>query len=147
MRPSRRWVTWKRPGTQLGNKTNARQFTHGHAVSFLNDITLLYHDYLTLSASALIIISACKVIYILFTFILMAVIPSMASPTSDLNTTLGIPVAPSPTTSAYSMCTLGALQIGVLVSYLLFGVTTTQTYIYYGRFPDDSRGLKFLVGR
>ncbi|KAJ7867151.1 hypothetical protein B0H13DRAFT_1897672 [Mycena leptocephala] len=34
--------------------------------------------------------------------------------------------------------TLGAFQIGVLVSYVLFGVTTTQTYIYYSRFPDDS---------
>ncbi|KAJ7119042.1 hypothetical protein C8R44DRAFT_673363 [Mycena epipterygia] len=41
--------------------------------------------------------------------------------------------------------TLGALEIGVLVSAVLFGVTTTQAYIYYGRFPDDSRGLKFLV--
>ncbi|KAJ6548771.1 hypothetical protein B0H19DRAFT_1265565 [Mycena capillaripes] len=42
--------------------------------------------------------------------------------------------------------TIGALQIGVLVSYMLFGVTTTQTYIYYSRFPEDSRKLKALVG-
>ncbi|KAJ7918943.1 hypothetical protein B0H13DRAFT_1990747 [Mycena leptocephala] len=41
--------------------------------------------------------------------------------------------------------TLGALQIGVLISYVLFGVITTQTYIYYSRFPDDSRKLKVLV--
>ncbi|KAJ7909645.1 hypothetical protein B0H13DRAFT_2316578 [Mycena leptocephala] len=41
--------------------------------------------------------------------------------------------------------TLGAYQIGVLVSYALFGVTTTQTYIYYSRFPDDSPKLKTLV--
>ncbi|KAJ6585253.1 hypothetical protein B0H19DRAFT_416733 [Mycena capillaripes] len=41
--------------------------------------------------------------------------------------------------------TLGAYQIGVLVSYVLFGVMTTQTYIYYSRFPDDSRKLKILV--
>ncbi|KAJ7867157.1 hypothetical protein B0H13DRAFT_1897677 [Mycena leptocephala] len=41
--------------------------------------------------------------------------------------------------------TLGAVEIGVLVSYVLFGVTTTQTYIYYSRFPDDSRKLKALV--
>ncbi|KAF7377838.1 hypothetical protein MSAN_00207300 [Mycena sanguinolenta] len=40
---------------------------------------------------------------------------------------------------------LGALEIGVLVSYLLFGVTTTQTYIYYNRFPDDSPKLKAMV--
>ncbi|KAF7360807.1 hypothetical protein MVEN_00812700 [Mycena venus] len=41
--------------------------------------------------------------------------------------------------------TLGALEIGVLVSFALFGVTTTQLYIYYSRFPDDSRKLKALV--
>ncbi|KAF7377850.1 hypothetical protein MSAN_00208500 [Mycena sanguinolenta] len=41
--------------------------------------------------------------------------------------------------------TLGALEIGVLVSYMLFGVTTTQTYIYYHRFPDDPLKLKALV--
>ncbi|KAJ7119032.1 hypothetical protein C8R44DRAFT_922957 [Mycena epipterygia] len=39
----------------------------------------------------------------------------------------------------------GALEIGVLVSYVLFGITTTQTYTYYVRFPDDPRGHKFLV--
>ncbi|KAJ6572205.1 hypothetical protein B0H19DRAFT_679886 [Mycena capillaripes] len=42
--------------------------------------------------------------------------------------------------------TIGAFQIGALVSYVLFGVTTTQTYIYYSRFPEDSRKLKALVG-
>ncbi|KAJ7032723.1 hypothetical protein C8F04DRAFT_644527 [Mycena alexandri] len=41
--------------------------------------------------------------------------------------------------------TLGALQIGVLISCLLFGLTTMQTYIYYTRFPDDPRMLKALV--
>ncbi|KAJ7920925.1 hypothetical protein B0H13DRAFT_2318976 [Mycena leptocephala] len=41
--------------------------------------------------------------------------------------------------------TLGALEIGILVSYALFGVTTTQTYIYYTRFPDDSPKIKALV--
>ncbi|KAJ7898602.1 hypothetical protein B0H14DRAFT_174369 [Mycena olivaceomarginata] len=41
--------------------------------------------------------------------------------------------------------TLGALLIGTLVSYALFGVTTTQVYIYYGRFPQDSWGLKSFV--
>ncbi|KAJ6463467.1 hypothetical protein C8R45DRAFT_1220289 [Mycena sanguinolenta] len=40
--------------------------------------------------------------------------------------------------------TLGALQIGVLLSYILFGVTTTQCYIYYGNFPEDSYKLKAL---
>jgi len=28
---------------------------------------------------------------------------------------------------------------------VLFGVTTTQMYIYYSRFPDDSRGIKTLT--
>ncbi|KAJ7867161.1 hypothetical protein B0H13DRAFT_1897682 [Mycena leptocephala] len=41
--------------------------------------------------------------------------------------------------------TIGAFQIGVLIAYALFGVTTTQTYIYYSRFPDDSSKLKALV--
>ncbi|KAF7349299.1 hypothetical protein MSAN_01719400 [Mycena sanguinolenta] len=40
---------------------------------------------------------------------------------------------------------VGAYQIGVLVSYVLLGVTTTQTYVYFRRFPDDSRSLKALV--
>ncbi|KAJ7837799.1 hypothetical protein B0H14DRAFT_2513476 [Mycena olivaceomarginata] len=42
---------------------------------------------------------------------------------------------------------LGALQIGVgvYVSHVLFGVTTTQTYIYYTRFPEDSQKIKVLV--
>ncbi|KAJ7916161.1 hypothetical protein B0H13DRAFT_2323650 [Mycena leptocephala] len=41
--------------------------------------------------------------------------------------------------------TLGVFQIGVLISYVLFGVTTTQAYIYYSRFPDDSPKIKGLV--
>ncbi|KAF8172252.1 hypothetical protein K438DRAFT_1981700 [Mycena galopus ATCC 62051] len=41
--------------------------------------------------------------------------------------------------------TLGALEIGSLISYMLFGVTTTQVYTYYNRFPEDSRMLKSLV--
>jgi hypothetical protein len=39
----------------------------------------------------------------------------------------------------------GAFLIGVLVSYVLVGVLTAQTYVYYGRFPDDSPKLKALV--
>ncbi|KAF8139284.1 hypothetical protein K438DRAFT_715635 [Mycena galopus ATCC 62051] len=42
--------------------------------------------------------------------------------------------------------TLGALLVGTLVSYALFGVATTQAYVYYGRFPDDSAKMKALVG-
>ncbi|KAF8194376.1 hypothetical protein K438DRAFT_1827871 [Mycena galopus ATCC 62051] len=40
--------------------------------------------------------------------------------------------------------TLGAYQIGVLISYVLLGVTTTQVYIYYNRFPEDSFKVKAL---
>jgi hypothetical protein len=39
----------------------------------------------------------------------------------------------------------GALEVGVLISYVLLGVTITQTYIYYSRFPRDPRKLKVLV--
>jgi hypothetical protein len=39
----------------------------------------------------------------------------------------------------------GALEIGILTSYVLLGVTITQTYIYYSRFPQDPRKLKALV--
>ncbi|KAJ7207179.1 hypothetical protein GGX14DRAFT_119299 [Mycena pura] len=41
--------------------------------------------------------------------------------------------------------TLGAFQIGTLVSYTLFGITTTQAYVYYNNFPEDTRKLKALV--
>ncbi|KAJ7764911.1 hypothetical protein B0H16DRAFT_1718109 [Mycena metata] len=41
--------------------------------------------------------------------------------------------------------TLGALEIGVLISFLLLGVATTQAYIYHSRFPTDSIKLKALV--
>ncbi|KAJ7729371.1 hypothetical protein B0H14DRAFT_3518321 [Mycena olivaceomarginata] len=41
--------------------------------------------------------------------------------------------------------TIGAYQIGVLVSYVLFGVMTAQMYIYYSRFPNDDLRLKALV--
>ncbi|KAJ7792088.1 hypothetical protein B0H14DRAFT_3499672 [Mycena olivaceomarginata] len=41
--------------------------------------------------------------------------------------------------------TLGAFEISALVSYALLGLTITQTYIYYRRFPDDSLKIKPLV--
>ncbi|KAJ7917201.1 hypothetical protein B0H13DRAFT_1870555 [Mycena leptocephala] len=42
--------------------------------------------------------------------------------------------------------TLGALLVGTLVSYALFGVATTQAYLYSGRFPDESLKMKAMVG-
>ncbi|KAF4611443.1 hypothetical protein D9613_004339 [Agrocybe pediades] len=41
--------------------------------------------------------------------------------------------------------TLGAVEIGVLVSTFLFGVVTVQCYVYAFRFPKDPLFLKFLV--
>ncbi|KAJ7784653.1 hypothetical protein B0H16DRAFT_1493301 [Mycena metata] len=41
--------------------------------------------------------------------------------------------------------TIGVYEIGVLISFALLGVATTQTYIYYTRFPDDSVKLKTLL--
>ncbi|KAF8194404.1 hypothetical protein K438DRAFT_1934601 [Mycena galopus ATCC 62051] len=38
-----------------------------------------------------------------------------------------------------------AYQIGVLISYVLLGVTTIQVYIYYIRFPEDTFKVKALV--
>ncbi|KAJ6593092.1 hypothetical protein B0H19DRAFT_1224729 [Mycena capillaripes] len=57
------------------------------------------------------------------------------------------PVHPSmaPLQSFDPNATIGALEIGVLASYVLFGVETTQAYIYYGRFPGDSLRIKVLV--
>ncbi|KAK7031721.1 hypothetical protein R3P38DRAFT_2620088 [Favolaschia claudopus] len=41
--------------------------------------------------------------------------------------------------------TLGALLVGVLISYILFGLACMQTYIYSGRFPNDSGKMKLLI--
>ncbi|KAJ7125219.1 hypothetical protein C8R44DRAFT_875040 [Mycena epipterygia] len=41
--------------------------------------------------------------------------------------------------------TLGALEIGVLISYTLFDLATLQAYIYFDRFSEDPRRLKCLV--
>ncbi|KAJ7927729.1 hypothetical protein B0H13DRAFT_2553663 [Mycena leptocephala] len=40
---------------------------------------------------------------------------------------------------------IGVWEIGVLISCVLFGVSTTQTYTYYTRFPDDPAKMKALV--
>ncbi|KAJ7114070.1 hypothetical protein C8R44DRAFT_230567 [Mycena epipterygia] len=73
--------------------------------------------------------------------LLLFLIFVMASPRKHNSIT----TIPSPSHSFDVDSTLGALQIGVLVSCVLFGVTTTQTYTYYGRFPKDSRKMKTLV--
>ncbi|KAJ7054989.1 hypothetical protein C8F01DRAFT_467569 [Mycena amicta] len=49
-------------------------------------------------------------------------------------------VNPAPQTQA-----IGPLEIGVLLAFALFGVTTSQYYTYFCRFPNDSRKLKFFV--
>jgi len=41
--------------------------------------------------------------------------------------------------------TVGAIEIGVLISTFLFGVISCQTWVYYRRFPKDAPVLKLLV--
>ncbi|KAF7351911.1 Retinol dehydrogenase 12 [Mycena venus] len=41
--------------------------------------------------------------------------------------------------------TLGAIEIGTLLSGVLFGLITAQTYVYFKNFPRDSRFMKGLV--
>ncbi|KAJ7666077.1 hypothetical protein DFH06DRAFT_1470297 [Mycena polygramma] len=41
--------------------------------------------------------------------------------------------------------TLGAYELGVLVSYVLLGVTMSQVYFYFGHFTKDLQKLKCLV--
>lgn len=41
--------------------------------------------------------------------------------------------------------TVGAMEIGVLVSAFLFGVISCQTWVYYRKFPTDPIILKLLV--
>jgi len=41
--------------------------------------------------------------------------------------------------------TVGAIEVGVLVSMFLFGVVSCQTWVYYRRFPTDAVLLKLLV--
>ncbi|KAL0567917.1 hypothetical protein V5O48_014071, partial [Marasmius crinis-equi] len=40
---------------------------------------------------------------------------------------------------------IGALEVGIVVSTALFGVTTAQTYLYYQLFPKDSKWMSLLV--
>jgi hypothetical protein len=41
--------------------------------------------------------------------------------------------------------TLGAYEVGVLISMLMLGIATAQTYQYYTRFPKDKLSLKIFV--
>ncbi|THU79493.1 hypothetical protein K435DRAFT_845436 [Dendrothele bispora CBS 962.96] len=45
-------------------------------------------------------------------------------------------------TNTHSGCILGALEIGVMISGILFGIVTTQVYIYHKNFPNDALWLK-----
>ncbi|KAF8994485.1 hypothetical protein BDQ17DRAFT_1095337 [Cyathus striatus] len=42
--------------------------------------------------------------------------------------------------------TLGAVLIGFAVSCVVFGVLTTQVFVYFQRYPADKPGYKILVG-
>ncbi|KII83839.1 hypothetical protein PLICRDRAFT_702397 [Plicaturopsis crispa FD-325 SS-3] len=41
--------------------------------------------------------------------------------------------------------TVGALEIGIIVSACLFGITTSQAHTYFRKYPDDPRWTKALV--
>jgi hypothetical protein len=41
--------------------------------------------------------------------------------------------------------TLGAMEIGVIISIFLFGALTIQVYIYFHKFTSDSWKFKLLV--
>lgn len=41
--------------------------------------------------------------------------------------------------------TSGALLCGGLVSFWLYGIQTLQAYIYFKRYPNDRKHLKWLV--
>jgi len=41
--------------------------------------------------------------------------------------------------------TIGAIEIGTLLSGVLFGLITAQTYVYFKSFPNDARFTKVLV--
>ncbi|KAF8884771.1 hypothetical protein BD779DRAFT_1535204 [Infundibulicybe gibba] len=42
--------------------------------------------------------------------------------------------------------TIGALEVGVLISTFFFGICTVQTCTYYRRYPDDKCLIKAMVG-
>ncbi|KAH6893663.1 hypothetical protein BKA70DRAFT_1440445 [Coprinopsis sp. MPI-PUGE-AT-0042] len=42
--------------------------------------------------------------------------------------------------------TYGVALVGVFINAVLYGVTVSQTYIFYSKYPNDSRGKKFIVG-
>ncbi|KZP18516.1 hypothetical protein FIBSPDRAFT_933455 [Athelia psychrophila] len=42
--------------------------------------------------------------------------------------------------------TAGAAYIGIVLSAVLFGLSTLQTYIYYGRYPNDWKVHRIAVG-
>ncbi|KAK0193788.1 hypothetical protein F5146DRAFT_401440 [Armillaria mellea] len=42
--------------------------------------------------------------------------------------------------------TFGAMFIGALVTMVIYGITTLQTYFYFMTYPQDSPGIKSFVG-
>ena len=43
--------------------------------------------------------------------------------------------------------TLGAIEIGVIISVVLFGVFSVQAFHYFDEFENDPRFVKFMVIR
>ena len=40
---------------------------------------------------------------------------------------------------------IGPVVLGALVNACLFGCLIVQTYLYYANFPNDHRGIRFMV--
>jgi len=66
-----------------------------------------------------------NIIYLIYSRV--SIMPRASIPSFDPNTTVG------------------ALEGGVLVSNLLFGIVTMQVYLYYQKYPLDRWSLKALV--
>ncbi|KAJ7053183.1 hypothetical protein C8F01DRAFT_555286 [Mycena amicta] len=41
--------------------------------------------------------------------------------------------------------TIGAFEVGVLISYVIFGITSLQAYVYYTRSEDDPVALRLMI--
>ncbi|KAI0760876.1 hypothetical protein BD413DRAFT_253167 [Trametes elegans] len=60
----------------------------------------------------------------------------------------GLPSTPFPRTSMTNPAepVIGALLIELCFAFILYGLTTLQTFIYFQKYPNDTCTLKYLVG-
>ncbi|EPQ57813.1 hypothetical protein GLOTRDRAFT_103827 [Gloeophyllum trabeum ATCC 11539] len=41
---------------------------------------------------------------------------------------------------------LGSVLVGIFIAAILYGITTTQAFVYYQNYPNDQKLLKWMVG-